>query len=118
VSVPTLTIDDSGASVDWHVRAGCLWRSDFQSVIDGEPENITDATISARVTASASSTTALKTFTVTKSAPTAGRWYITVADSAADLAAGTYWWAMEIDTGAGDEPLMSGKFIVSPWVVA
>lgn len=117
MSVPTLNIDDLGAYVSWHVRANCIWRADFESSADGELEDLTTATITARVTANSSSTTALKTFTVTKSTRL-GQWNITVADTDATLAAGTYWWAMEIDTGAGDEPLMSGEFVVEPWVVA
>jgi len=118
MTTPTFTIDDNGARVDWHVRAGCLWQSDFVSEIDGVPEDITAATIAARVTASSSSSTALKTFTVTKTSATAGKWRISVADTAADLAPATYWWAMEIDTGSGDEPLMSGEFVVSAWAVS
>ena len=117
MTTPTFTIVDDGARVDWRVRAKCLWRSDFQSVIDGVPEDISAATITAKVTASSSSTTALKTFTVTKTAATAGKWYVSLADTSADLAAGTYWWAMEIDTGNGDEPLMAGDFVVSSWVL-
>ena len=118
MTTPTLTIDDNGARVDWHVRANCLWRSDFVAEVDGIPEDLTNTTIAARITASAVSTTALKTFTVTKTAATAGKWRIEVADTSADLAAGTYWWALEFDTGAGDEPICSGEFVVSAWVVA
>lgn len=112
-----LVIDDLGASVDWRVRQSCLWRLDFESEVDGVPEDVTAATIAARVTASASSTTALKTFTVTKSAPTAGKWYISIAEAAADLAPGDYWWACEINNGLGDEPVCSGVFTVEAWVV-
>ena len=117
MTTPTFTIDDDGARVDWHVRASCIWRSDFQSLVDGIPENVTDYTFAARITASSSSSTALKTFTVTKSAATNGQWYISIADSDATLTPGTYWWAMEVDTGAGDEPIMSGEFVVSAWAV-
>ena len=118
MTTPTFTIDDDGARVDWHVRAACVWRSDFQSIVDGVPENITGYTFTARITSGPTSSTALKTFTSTISAATDGRWYISIADSSADLSSGTYWWAMEVDPGTGDEPLMSGLFIVSAWAVA
>ena len=111
-----LTIDDTGGRLDWTVAQNCVWRSDFVSRVDGAPEDITSATIVAKVTASSSSAAALKTFTVTKTDATAGAWKIVIADSAADLAAGTYWWAMDIDTGDGDEPVLSGEFIVEAWV--
>ena len=111
-----LTIDDTGGRVDWTVAQNCVWRSDFVSSVDGVVEDITNATIVAKVTASSTSSTTLKTFTVTKTAATAGAWKIVVADSAADLAPGTYWWAMDIDTGDGDEPIMSGDFVVEAWV--
>lgn len=111
-----LTIDDTGGRLDWTVAQNCVWRSDFVARVDGAPEDITSATIVAKVTASSSSAAALKTFTVTKTDATAGAWKIVVADSAADLAPGTYWWAMDIDTGDGDEPVLSGEFIVEAWV--
>lgn len=111
-----LTIDDTGGRVDWTVAQNCVWRSDFVSSVDGVVEDITSATIVAKVTASSTSAAALKTFTVTKTDATAGAWKIVVADSDADLAPGTYWWAMDIDTGDGDEPVMSGEFVVEAWV--
>jgi hypothetical protein len=113
-----LVVDDLGAAVEWRVRQGCVWRLDFESVIDGVPEDITGATIAARVTASSTSSTALKTFTVTKTVATAGKWSIAVAEAAADLAPGAYWWACEIDNGLGDEPVCSGVFTVEAWVVS
>ena len=113
----SVTIDDTGGSVEWRVSQGCVWRMDCTAHNDGAPEDITNATIVAKVTASSTSSVALKTFTVTKTDATAGRWKIVVADSAADLSPGTYWWAMDIDTGDGDEPVMSGEFIVESWVV-
>jgi len=112
----SVSIDDTGGRLDWTVSQNCLWRSDFVARVDGVPEDITSATIVAKVTASSTSSAALKTFTVTKTEATAGRWKIVVADSAADLSPGTYWWAMDIDTGDGDEPVCSGEFVVEAWV--
>lgn len=111
-------LDDTGGHFEWRVARNCVWRTAFELTDeDGHPEDITAATITAAITANQASTTALKTFTVTKTAATRGEWSIHVADSAADLSPGTYWWAMELDDGTGDEPMASGPFIVEPWSV-
>lgn len=115
--MPTTTIDSSGADANWVVREACVWRTACQLVDGTTPIDVSAAAIAARITASPTSTTALKTFTVTITNGPAGEWEIEIPDTSADLAVGTYWWAMEIDLGVGDEPLVSGRFIVEPWVI-
>lgn len=111
------TIDSTGGDADWRVRERCVWRTECQLIDCDLPVNVSAATISARITATPTSSTALKTFTVTVTNGPNGQWGIEIPDTSADLAPGTYWWAMEIDFGSGDEPLASGRFVVEPWVV-
>lgn len=115
--MPVTTIDSTGADATWRVREACVWRTACQLLDGTTPVDVSAATIAARITASPTSTTALKTFTVTITNGPNGEWEIEIPDTAADLAVGTYWWAMEIDVGVGDEPLVSGRFIVEPWVI-
>jgi hypothetical protein len=111
------TIDQLGADVPWRVRRLCLWQLEFVAEINDVPVNLTGYTISARITASRTSSTALKTPTTTITNAAAGQFKISLAEASADLAAGTYWWALEWDGGSGDIPLCSGALIVEPWVV-
>jgi len=115
--VTVATVDHLGAELPWRVRRLCLWQLEFVAEIDDVPVNLTGYTISARITASRTSTTALKTPTVTITNAALGKFKLSVAESSADLTAGTYWWALEWDGGSGDIPLCSGALIVEPWVV-
>ena len=112
------TIDHLGADLPWRVRRLCVWQLEFVAEIDDVPVNLTSITIAARITSSRTSSTALKTFTVTKTNAAAGIFTISLAEASADLTVGTYWWALEWDAGSGDEPLCSGAFIVEPWSVS
>jgi len=111
------TLDHLGGDLPWKVRKNCVWHATMTADIDGTPVNLTSITISARITASRTSTTALKTFTVTKDNAAAGIFTISIAEADANLDTGTYWWALEWDSGTGDEPLASGPFLIEPWVV-
>ena len=115
--MPVTTINSTGGDLNWHVREKCVWRTDCQLLDGTAPVDVSGATISARVTSGPTSPTALKVFTVTITDGPNGQWSIEVPDALADLDVGSYWWAMEIDLGAGDEPLASGRFIVEPWVI-
>jgi len=111
------TVDHLGGDLPWKVRKGCVWQLQITADIDGTPVNLTSITISAKITASRTSTTTVKTFTVTKTNAAAGEFNIKIAEGDANLDPGTYWWALEWDSGSGDEPLASGVFIIEPWVV-
>jgi hypothetical protein len=115
--MPYKTIDDTGADCEWRVREQSVWRSDIVAEIDCVPVDLTSVTITAIITASATDSTVLEPFVVTITNATAGEFSIEVAQPDADLAPGTYWWAMEWDVGFGDEPLVSGPFVVEPWVI-
>jgi hypothetical protein len=111
------TIDDLGGNVPWEVRQNCVWWTDGAAEEDCVPLDISGATITAVITASATSSTVLKAFTVTIIDGPGGLWEIKIDETDADLAPGTYWWAMEWDLGDGDEPVCSGPFVVKPWVI-
>lgn len=113
----TRAIDSTGGDASWNVRQACVWRTEVVAEIDCVPVDLSGATITAWVTESATDSTVLKTFTVVITDAAAGEFYIQIDDTDADLAVGTYWWAMEWDLGDGDEPLVSGLFVVQPWVL-
>ena len=114
--MPSITIDDTGGRADWSVRAGTVWEADLTIELAADtPEDITSATITAAVFADASSTSPLRTFTVTKPDPVNGRCRLRITAPNATLTAGPYRWASEIDTGNGPEPLLWGEFTVAPW---
>ena len=109
-------LDGLGADAEWRVRQGCVWRTEGQFEIDCVPVDITTATITAIITSGPTSQVPLKTFTVTIIDAVNGIFAIEIAEGNADLAVGSYWWAIEWDIGYGAEPLVSGPFIVQPWV--
>lgn len=111
------TLNDLGGDAAWYVREQSWWVTDCKAEIDCVPVDISAATITAVITADALDTTVLKAFTVTITDGPNGEWTIEVLQADADLAPGTYWWAMEWDLGGGDEPLASGVFVVEPWVI-
>jgi hypothetical protein len=111
------TIDDTGADATWAVRENCVWLANITAEIDCVPVDLTGAAIRAVITAGPTSNVPLKTFTVTITSPTTGDFTIEIAEGNADLAPGTYWWALEWDLGSGDEPLASGPFVVEHWVM-
>lgn len=117
IVMPSFTIDSTGGDATWIVREGCVWVTDCQLLDGTNPVDVSTATITAIITASSTNTTPLKTFTVTVTDGPAGRWVIEISDTDADLDPARYWWAMQIDVGAGDEALCSGPFIVEPWVI-
>jgi hypothetical protein len=112
------TIDDLGGAADWLVRAGCVWRSDFTAEVDCTPIDLTGVTVNAVVTPSATDDTVLKTFTVTMTNPTGGEFSIQIDEPDADLDPGRYWWLAQWDLGDGNEPIVSGPFVVQPWVIS
>lgn len=113
----TKHLDGTGADGEWRVRQNCVWRSEATAELDCEPVDLTDATITAVVTPSSDDTTVLKTFVTTITDPLAGQFAIQIDEADADLAVGKYWWAMEWNLGDGNEPLVSGPFIVQPWAI-
>ncbi|NBW09916.1 MAG: hypothetical protein EBR82_18010 [Caulobacteraceae bacterium] len=114
--MPT-TLNDAGATANFVVREGCTWSREFTATIDGAAVNLTSYTITAEITANPTSDTALKTFTVTKTNAAAGKFRISVAAADADLAPGTYWWALQWNDGTNDLALCSGSFIVKDWTL-
>lgn len=112
-----VTFDDAGATANWVVREGCTWSRSFTATIGTTPVNLTGYTITAEVTAAPTSDTALKTFTVTVTNAAAGQFRISVAAGSADLAPGTYFWALQWNDGSSDRPLCSGSFIVKDWTL-
>lgn len=113
------TFDDLGGTGSWSVRAGTTWTRAFTLKDDGVARNLAGSTVAARITASETSTTALKTPTVTVTNAAAGQFTVTVAAAQADLAAGRYWWALQVtDAGGVETPLCSGPFVVHPWSIA
>ena len=113
---PSPVFDLTGGDADWEVRAGCLWTGGGRLTDDGVGVDLTTVTIAAIVTANATSAVPLKTFTVVKTVPLDGQFTMTILEAAATLAVGRYWWAMEMNFGAGNEPMASGPFVVKPWV--
>lgn len=111
------SLDSTGGNVSWSVRQGCVWRSEVKAEIDCVPVDLSGATITAVITASATDQDVLKSFLVVVTDAAAGEFYIQIDAVDADLKIGTYWWAMEWDIGDGDEPLNSGYFHVEPWVI-
>ena len=109
------TIDGLGGHLAWDVRVNTLWRADFQYEIDCLNPDLSAVTIRAKVTDSELDTTAVRTFTVVVDDAVAAQWHIEIASANADLAVGTYWWAMEWDLNGDDEPIVSGPFRVNPW---
>lgn len=113
----TTTLNDAGATANWVVREGCTWSRQFTATIDGVAVNLTGYTLTAEITASQTSDTALKSFTVTKTNAAAGQFRISVAAASADLTPGTYWWALQWNDGTNDLALCSGSFIVKDWTL-
>ncbi len=114
-----VTFSDAGATANWVVREGATISRTFTATTGtaNTPVNITSYTIAAEVTAAATSDAALKTFTVTKTNAAAGEFRITISAATNDLAVGTYFWAMEWDTGSATQPLVSGSLIVKDWTL-
>lgn len=109
---------DLGASESWAVRENCTWYDTFTATDDdGAAIDLTAYTITAEVTASQSSDTALESFTVTKTNAAAGQFRIEIAAADATLTPGTYWWSMQWNDGTNDVPLASGPFIVREWTL-
>ena len=114
----SIELDATGVDFPMAWRRGCLWRFGGQIRDDGVPRPLPMGTIvRAVVTSGALSNVALKTFDASVTNYLLGTWLCTILEPDADLEVGTYWWAMEIDTGDGAEPLASGEFIVRPWQI-
>jgi hypothetical protein len=111
------TLDGLGADGKWKVRRLCVWRADITAEDNCEPVDISGATVRAVITASADDAVPIKNFTAVIDDGPAGQFHIQIDDTDATLAAGVYWWAMEWNVGYGDEPLVSGPFIVQDWII-
>ena len=108
---------DLGATVPWAVRENCTWSRAFTATQAGAAINLAGFTVTAEVTASETSDTALKTFTATITNAAAGQFKIVVAAASATLTPGRYWWSMQWNDGSNDVPLCSGPFIVKDWTL-
>jgi hypothetical protein len=110
-------LDDTGAQVNWSVRENTTWVDNFTATLTatGDPIDITDITITAQITAAPTSSTVLKTFTVTKTNAALGQFKIRIDETLTTLSVGTYWWSMQWNDGTDDVPLCAGNFVVQDW---
>jgi hypothetical protein len=111
------TFSDLGAYVTWSVRENCTWSRAFTATQAGTAVNLTGFTVTAEVTASETSNTALKTFTATLTNAAAGQFKIVVTAANATLSPGRYWWSMQWNDGTNDVPLCSGPFVIAHWTL-
>jgi hypothetical protein len=112
-------LDDSGAQVNWTVRKNTTWVDNFVATLTASstPIDLTNITITAKVTAAPTSDTALKTFTVTKTNSALGQFNIRISETLTTLTPGTYWWAMQWNDGTDDVALCAGLFVVQDWTL-
>jgi hypothetical protein len=110
-------LDDSGAQVNWTVRKNTTWVDNFVATLTASstPIDLTSITITAQITAAPTSSTVLKTFTVTKTNAALGQFKIRISESLTTLSVGTYWWSMQWNDGTDDVPLCAGNFVVQDW---
>ena len=113
-------LDDTGAQVTWAVRENTSWTDDFKATLTatGAPIDLTSITITAEITATPLTNTALKSFTVTKTNTAAGEFTIGITPADATLSPGTYWWSMQwVDSASREVPLCAGNFVVQEWTL-
>ena len=112
------SLDDAGAHVPWRVRENTQWTKVINISRAGVPVNITGDTFDAKVVNSETDLVTVLDLVPTITNAVNGEVTINRSDAqTGPVLPGTYWWYWDWNETVGFTiPLMSGPFIVDPWV--